>query len=325
MMKGLLDKFLKSLGLSGRDWVALLLALLLAFSIWLIHNLSLRYNDYLKVSVSAQCNIEGHSDRSVNRCEVVARCRTTGYNVIRLDIKGGRKPKKIVFQPSEMKHKDGDVFYVTSADLLEYSHLIYGDDVTVEYFVSDTLFFRFPQMDHKRVPVHPVHSISFSPQYMSVGELKVEPDSVTIYGEPYRLENIDVVYTQPIKRSYLTDDIQGVVGLERLRDVRFAVSEVRYLLDVTRFVEIPVKTQVEVVNLPDDKEIIVLPSTIDVALKCSFPLTGNPEKSIRLFVDYEDFLNSLTGKCPVRIETIPNGVIGYDLEPFYVECVVNDR
>ena len=324
-MKGLLDKFLKSLGLSGRDWVALLLALLLAFSIWLIHNLSLRYNDYLKVSVSAQCNIEGHSDNSINRCEVVARCRTTGYNVIRLDIKGERKPKKIAFQPSVMKHKERDIFYVTSADLLEYSHLIYGDDVTVEYFVSDTLFFRFPQMDHKRVPVHPVHSISFSPQYMSVGELKVEPDSVTLYGEPYRLDNIDVVYTQPIKRSALTDDIQGVVALEKFRDVRFSVSEVHYVLDVTRFVEIPVKVHVDVVNLPEDKEIILLPSTIDVALKCSFPLTGNPEKAIRLYVDYDDFINSLTGKCPVRIESTPAGVIGYDLDPFYVECVVNDR
>ena len=43
-----------------RDWVVLLLALLLAFSTWLIHNLALRYNDYLKVSVTAVCNIDGH-------------------------------------------------------------------------------------------------------------------------------------------------------------------------------------------------------------------------------------------------------------------------
>lgn len=324
-MKGLLDKFLKSLGLGGRDWVALLLALLLAFSIWLIHNLSLRYNDYLKVSVSAQCNIDGHADNSINRCEVVARCRTTGYNVIRLDIKGERRPKKITFQPSVMKHKEGDVFYVTSSDLLEYSHLIYGDDVSVEYFVSDTLFFRFPEMEHKRVPVHPVHSISFSPQYMSIGELDVEPDSVTIYGDSYRIDNIDVVYTKPIKRTDLTDDIHGVVALENLKDIRLSASEVQYSLDVTRYVEIPVKAHVDILNLPEDKDIIMLPSTVDVALKCIFPLAGNPEKAVRLYVDYEDFLKSMTGKCPVRIESIPKGVIGYDLNPFYVECIVNER
>ena len=325
MMKGLLDKFLKSIGLSGRDWAVLLLALLLAFSIWLIHNLSLKYNDYLKVSVTAQCNIDGHSDNSINSCEVIARCRTTGYNVIRLDIKGVKKPRKVVFQPGVMKHKNGDLFYVTSSDLLEYSHLIYGDDVSVEYFVSDTLFFRFPEMEFKRVPVHPVYSISYRPQFMSVGDLQVEPDSVTMYGEAFRLENIDAVYTQPIKYSDLKDDIQGVIVLEKIKDVRFSVSEARYSLDVTRFVEIPAKVQVGVMNLPEDKEIFVLPSSISVTLKCSFPFAGNPEKNIKLQVDYNDFLKSMTGKCPVRISALPNSVIGYDLDPFYVECIVKDK
>lgn len=324
-MKGLLDRLLKSLGVSGRDWAVLLLALLLAFSIWLIHNLSLKYNDYLKVSVSAQCNIDGHSDVSVNECDVVARCRATGYNAIRFDISRGRRAKKVSFQPNVMKHLEGDTFYVTSADLQEYSHIIYGDDVTVEYFVSDTLFFRFPVVEHKRVPVHPVYSFSYRSQYMSVGDLDVRPDSVTLYGEPYRLGNIDVVYTQPIKETDLDDDIRGVVSLEKIRDVRLSVTEVQYSMDVTRFVELVAKVPVEIVNLPSDKEMVVLPSNIEVALKCTFPYAGDPAKELRIFVDYEDFLKSLSGKCPVRLSEIPKGVIGYDFEPFYVECIVRDR
>ncbi|MBQ8838566.1 MAG: hypothetical protein IJ005_04530, partial [Bacteroidales bacterium] len=141
-MKEVIDRILKSLGLSGRDWAVLLLALLSAFCIWLIHNLSLKYNDYLTVSIIAECNIEGHSDISSNKCEVVARCRTTGYNLIRSSI--FMRERKVEFEPSVMKHMKNDIFYVTSSDLLEYGHLLYGSDVTVEYFASDTLFFRFP-------------------------------------------------------------------------------------------------------------------------------------------------------------------------------------
>lgn len=324
-MKGLLDRLLKSLGVSGRDWAVLLLALLLAFSIWLIHNLSLKYNDYLKVSVSAQCNIDGHSDKSANECDVVARCRATGYNVIRFDIRRGKRAKKVQFQPDVMKHLEGDTFYVTSSDLQEYSHIIYGDDVSVEYFVSDTLFFRFPQVEHKRVPVHPVSSFSYRSQYMSVGDMEVKPDSVTLYGEPYRLNNIDAVYTKPIKAYDLDADIQGVVALEAIRDVRFSVSEVQYFMAVSRYVELLAKVPVEVVNIPADKDMVVLPSSIEVALKCNFPFSGDPVKEIRVLVDYEDFLKSLSGKCPARIAGIPKGVIGYELEPFYVECIVRDR
>ena len=42
------------------------MSLLLAFSIWLIHNLSLNYSDTISVPVMAQCNIDGHSDVSSN-------------------------------------------------------------------------------------------------------------------------------------------------------------------------------------------------------------------------------------------------------------------
>ena len=148
-MKELLERLLKSLGISGRDWAALLLALLLAFSIWLIHNLSLKYNDYLTVSIDAQCNIEGHADVSSNRCEVVARGRATGYNVIRKGLVGKRHVRRVTFKPDVMKHKEGDVFYVLPSDLKDYSHLIFGPEISVEYFVSDTLFFRFPYENFK--------------------------------------------------------------------------------------------------------------------------------------------------------------------------------
>lgn len=324
-MKELLHKLLKSLGLSRRDWVVLLPALLLAFSTWLIHNLSLRYNDYITVPVMAQCNIDGHSDQSLNHCEVVARCRTTGYNVIRQHLWGGKRVRNITFRPEVMKHKGGDVFYVTSSDLMEYAHLIYGDDVTVEYFASDTLFFTFPVVDFKKVPVHPVYSVSYRSQYTGVGDVMVEPDSVTLYGEPYRLENVERVYTQPIKRSDLDADINGVIALEKIQGLRFSAQEVRYFLDVTRYVELKKKVVVEARNVPADKEMLVIPSSVEIALKCSFPLKGDPLNSVVLYVDYNDFLRSVSGKCRVRHDALPEGVIDYDHNPFYVECIVSDK
>ena len=324
-MKELIEKLLKSLGLSGRDWAALLLALLLAFSIWLIHNLSLKYNDFLSVPVVAQCNLEGHSDVATDRCDVVARCRTTGYDAIRMKMKRNRRPIQITFRPDIMKHKKGDIFYVTSGDLLEYSHLIYGDDVTIEYFASDTLFFTFPSVEYKKVPVYPAFTVSYKSQYTAVGDLKLEPDSVVLYGEPYRLENIDKVFTKPLKRMDLDSDIQGVLGLKKLQNVRMSHDEVSYSLDVTRYVELKDKVPVVERNVPADKEMAVLPSRVEVVLKCSFPLKGDPLKDLVLYVDYEDFVRTVSGKCPIRHDSFPEGVIGYDIDPYYVECIVIDR
>ena len=99
-MRDLLHKLLKSLNFSRRDWAILLLALLLAFSVWLIHNLSLRYSDYLSVPVVAKCNIDGHAAESSDKSDIAARCRATGYNILANGFKrNGRK--KACFLPPE--------------------------------------------------------------------------------------------------------------------------------------------------------------------------------------------------------------------------------
>lgn len=323
-MKRLYRKLLDSLNINGRDFAVFLLALLLAFSIWLIHNLSLRYNDYLTVGVVAHCNIDGHSEVSANRTEVIARCRTTGYNVINSDLRGRRRVVDIEFKPSEMRHKEGDMFYVLSSDLQEYAHIFFGDDVNVEYFVSDTLFFRFPYEEHKRVPVHPMYSISYRTQYMSDGELEFEPDTVTIYGDPYRLENIDKVYTEPIKYSDLTEDVQGVASIEKIKGVRISATEIHYSLDVTRYVEVKTSVPVKAVNVPARKEMLVYPSNVEVTLKCVFPLLSDPLEGLDFQVDYTEFQSSISGKCTVKPASLPRGVIGYDISPAVVGCFIEE-
>lgn len=324
-MRDILYRLLKALNFNRRDWAVFLLALLLAFSIWLIHNLSLRYNDYLKVSVTALCNIDGHSDISENRCEVMARCRTTGYKVIKHNILSRNREVKVQFSNSVMKRKSDDTFYVTSSDLHEYSHLIYGDNVAVEFFVSDTLFFRFPEQDNKRVPVYLVHSLSFRPQYINSSEFTCEPDSIIIYGDKFKIDKIDRVFTAPIRYSDLHEDIQGLATIEKMRGVRYSDNEVRYSMDVARYVEIKKTYQVIPVNVPVDKKLLVYPSYIDAVFKCRYPMTVDVTDNVTFVVDYNDFVTSIAGKCVVKARNLNDAVISYVIDPVAVDCVLEDR
>lgn len=323
-MRKLYDRLLSLLNISGRDLAVFLLALLLAFSIWLIHNLSLKYNAYLDVAVQARSSIDGHAEISPDRCNVVARCRATGYNVIRSGIRGRKRTVEVTFQPSVLKHKEDDIFYVTSSDLQEYAHLIYGDGVTVEYFTTDTLFFRFPVENSKRVPVQPVTSITYQPQYMPEGPVEVSPDSVTVYGEPNLLQNITKVYTEPIRHSHVSSDIGGMVALDALRGMRISEETVHYFQDVSRYVEFAADLRVQAVNVPSDKSVTIFPSYVSVVLKCAFPISGDPISDVVLKVDYLEFQESLSGKCSVTADPLPRGVIGYDVSPEYVEVIVED-
>ena len=80
------------------------MSLLLAFSIWLIHNLSLNYSDTISVPVMAQCNIDGHSDVSSNSSMIAARCRTSGFSLLRIRHQAKRKALTIRFDEIGRAH-----------------------------------------------------------------------------------------------------------------------------------------------------------------------------------------------------------------------------
>lgn len=323
-MKKLLNKLLNGLNISGRDGVILTLSLLLAFSVWLIHNLSLRYNANLKAKVVAVCPLDGYEDISVGSSDVAARGRATGYQIIASYIKA-RRPVRINFPQSAVQRYSDGRFYVTGDKLNEYSHLIFGEDFTVEHYVTDTLFFRFTAVNHKKVPVLPVSVLTFKSQYMNKGPLTVIPDSVVVEGEPHLLESIHQVYTAPIRHFDISENISGIVSVEPLRGVDMQLREAYYSMDVTRYVEIVEDVPVSVVNAPVDKTLMVFPSTVRVSIRCEFPLVGYDWDQIRMYVDYNEFKSSLKGNCLVRMDNVPKGMISYEVEPVSVKCVEEGR
>ena len=323
-MKDLFHRLLKALNISGRDWVILTLSLLLAFSVWMIHNLSLKYNANLSAKVIAICSLDGHENVSAATAEALARGRATGYNIIESYIKA-RRPVKVEFNPSVMQRYDSERFFVTGDKLVEYSHLIFGEDITVDHYISDTLFFRFPSVNHKKVPVVPVSILTYKGQYMARGPLDMTPDSVVVAGDPYLLETVKQVYTTPIRHFEISENISGLAGIEPIKGVNIQAKEVYYSMDVVRYVEFVSEVHVEAVNVPAGKAMMIFPSVVTLRMRCEFPLMDDAEGQQTVYVDYNDFKTSLGGNCPVRVKNLPKGILSYDVEPVSVRCVEEAR
>ena len=325
MWKERLHRLLGRLHLDGRDISVFLMSLLLAFSIWLIHNLSLNYSDTLTVPVVAQCDIEGHSNVSSNSSMIAARCRTSGFSLLRIRHQAKRKALTVRFDRKDLHHKDGELFFITAAELGNYVTDIFGDGVRLESFLSETVQFRFPFENNKRVPVQAVQVLSFKPQYMAMGQIRLQPDSVTVYGEPFHLDNIDRVFTRTIDLLNLKSSAHGVVRLEPMAGIRMSETEVNYSLDVTRYVEIRSEVAVGVRNVPAGRKLSVYPSTATVVFKCAFPLSQDPTEDVSFYIDYRDFTNSIGGKCIAHASRIPESVIECSVSPEVFDCVEEGR
>ena len=326
-MKEFLHKCITKLNANRRDLVIFLLALLLAFSIWLIHNLSLSYTEVVTVPVTAKCNIDHCLDISKNTCNISARATMTGYRIISLNsiLRRNRQPRVIDFDRTDMHHDGGEVWYVTSKELKEYAHLIYGEDVKVDYFLSDTLKFRFAEQAYRRVPVVPVRVLTFGSQYMMSYKFQIEPDSVTIYGDPEHLARIEGVSTEPIKRYDIDASFHGKASLKKIKGIRFSDEVVYYSANVTRYIEIDAVLPVYARNVPADKEFKYYPASVKASFKCGFPVSSSPASEVVLYLDYNDYVTSLSGKCPVYVEGLSNEILDYNLEFNMLGCFANDK
>lgn len=324
-MRGFINRIVKLLNLSGRDWGVFLLALLLAFSTWIIHNLSLKYSVYLKVEVVAESNIEGRSHKSLSGTEVMARCRTTGWRILYHRLLG-EDVVDVSFPSTAFQHEQADLFYISSDKLHEYVDQLFGPNVSVEYFVTDRIDFEFREEIFKRVPVKAVSSLSFEDQFMATGPMMLQPDSVTVYGDPMHLDAIEHVTTATITKLLIKDNFSGMIELIPIKGMRLSDDEVHYKMEVTRYLEVTRKdVPVVVKGVPAGVDVEVYPQNVDVTLYVEFPLKSDPKKDLAIEARYDDVRTSLSGKVRLYPTSLPLGVIKYDISPVAVKIVEEQK
>ena len=310
--------------LAGREGLFLLTSLLLACVIWLLSNLSRDYSGVITVPVVAECNIQGHSNISSNSATVSARCRTTGFRLLRENTRRSRRPVRVHFQRADIRTSGGDRFFIAGNAMNNYLEDIFGDETSVEAFVSDTLYFVFPFENNKKVPVELTGDILYRNQYMASGPIRLVPDSVTVYGDQSRIDNLDHVSTVPVNLDDVHESQHGALRIRSVKGVRISDGEVSYEIPVARYVELRATLPVSVLNAPAGRQLQVFPSQADVFLHCAFPVARDPFDAIQLYIDYADFASSLSGRCIPRVRNLPSGVLDHRVVPEIFDCIETD-
>ena len=305
-----------------KKWVQFLLCVLLSASFWIVHNLSQDYASIVSVPVVAVSTIEGRAAVSTSEATATAQVTASGFRHLVLG-RRHRRPVQVQFGAAEFRHVRGEVYSISNASLYHYVPQLFGDGAKVENFISEDLEFSFPEETYKKVPVRPVVSIDFEPQYMAVKPLTLQPDSVLVYGEPSRLENLAYVQTKPLELNELRSSVHGKVRLEQPSGVRLSHDESIYSMEVSRFVEIRSEVRIGTRNVPAKVDLSVLPSTATVVFRCVFPLTVDPSGQTNFYIDWQDFNGSRTGRCVARCEGLPDGVIDYVITPEVFDCLVH--
>lgn len=313
---GLFQKIRGMLHLQRHDWMALVFSLVLAAAVWMIHNLSLKYTVMLSVPVSAQCSgLDGYDSQSIESERIVARFRATGFDILRDKRYSNTNPCRVRFFPEDIHLHPTGSFYMTSRDLMDYTRDIFGESAVVEYFASDTVFFRFSPRRYKKVPVVLESTVTLDPQYQLAGPVVVDPDSILVYADPLRLEHIDAVHTERVWENAMTASKDGIVGLRSLSGVRFSQNQVKYTIPVHRCVERIFYLKVALENIPEGRAPVLSVSQVKLVANCLFPLPQGIENDLQLYVDARDAYESRGAAARIRLKNQPSWLLSYRIEP----------
>ena len=303
-----------------RRWTQFLLCLLLSASIWLIHNLSQPYTGAVTVSVLAESALKGRAQTATEPVTLNARCTATGFRLLR--IRHNNSDVHVTISPEDFTWSaSDDRFVISAAELAKYASDIFGEGVDLVTFLNQSYAFAFRRENNRTVPVKPVVNASYKAQYMAAGPMRIQPDSVVVYGPEGQLESIDAVLTRPITLSDISKNVSGVARLVQPQGLRISETEATWAMDVVRFVELSSEVGITVRGAPAGVTLSVYPSVADAVFYCRFPSKGNPADVCEFYVDYSEFTGSISGKCLVHCTNLPSGVISWSVSPEVVDCM----
>ena len=308
-----------------RDLRLFLISLLIACVVWAMHTFSLEYSATLPCSVRVETNLEGYAPTSTARETMLLRGRATGFYLLKTRGSGQRAvPLEIHVDPRHFKPVEGeeDVFSLGATEIRERLDEQLGDRFVIDFTETEQLTFPFVRESYAKVPVVASLDLTFRPQYMQVGEVRLRPDSVLVYGPVKELERLTEVRTRNISYHSVDKNLQGSVGLEPAPGLRLNLDQVAYDIEVDRYVETTFTLPVTAIHVPEGRSLMILPSQVEFTFRAPFRPRGGriTADDLSLVVDYLEFAGAGSTRVIPKLVT-ERDVYSWRIKPALVECL----
>ena len=308
----------------GRNWLMLVISLLLAFFMWSVMKLSRTYSSYVRYHVEVTTGIPGRANTAVSTDELVIGAKSNGFEILHNTRNSGENMLHLASVDPKFFHKvpgEGDLFYLLPDEIRQPVQDALGSDIKVESFATDTLYFSLPVQSNKKVPVQVQSVVTFKEQYMPLQQMTIKPDSILIYGDEEVISHINAVAARSVNGRAVKRTLNGVTQLIPINNVRFSQDEVFYNLEVGRFVENIVKVPVSITGAPSYANVAIVPQEVTIKYRQPFGIGIKFQaQDFVVGMEYDEVLRNDVVK--VQLIKVPPQVLNISVEPKFVECIL---
>ena len=294
--------------------------LFLATVFWILTRFSREFTTTMEAKVIYKNIPENFALSENNLDHINFDLTANGFEIIFYKLK---KPS-VEILVSKYFNKGQNTFTLPKNELIREVSSSFNRNLEVKNLSVEQLKVKLNPIVLKRVKVKAMAEISFRKGYNAVDSVEVVPDSVTISGPSEILKKITSVTSELITSKNVDKDLVENVKIQSPHEeiVKIEPREVQVRLPVAEFSQVEYILPVEIINLPPNIEIKLVPKTIRITFDIGvdeFSLIS--EDNFKLICDYAKRNKEENFLLP-QLDKKPNGVINVSFHPKKVDFLI---
>ena len=237
--------------------------LLLAILFWGLTKLSKQYTSAAKVQIEYTNIPEGIEVDDINPTMISFDLTANGFEFLMYKITEPR----LLIDISSFYNQESDRITINREQLILLLTTTLKKNYSISNISRNQLTITLSKIVSKKVPVIAKTSFSFKDGYGTRDSLRLNPDSIRVSGPSSIINNIDAVFTKMISRSNIDQDISISVPLVKPENkkVSLQLNEVLVQLNVTEFSQMQLAVPVEVINVPTELTVKIIPEVVRIS------------------------------------------------------------
>ncbi|WP_310994348.1 YbbR-like domain-containing protein [Aequorivita marina] len=294
--------------------------LFLATIFWILTKFSKEFTSKMKAEIQYKNIPETAALAEGNKKEITFDLTANGFEILFYKFK---KPK-IAVQVGKFYESEHDGFKLGKSELMRMVSSNFNRNLAINNLSIDSLYVNLDPIILKKVKVVPKTAINYKVGFKALDSLQVTPDSVTVSGPSGVLGDIHTVETELISLKNVEKSISQSVSVvtENTEIVSIKPTTVKIELKVAEFSQGEFILPVEVINLPPNIEVKLIPRTLQVTFDVSVDdFVQIMKEDFRLVCDYSKRNKEENFMMPF-FEKKPKNVYNLTLEPKKVDFFI---
>lgn len=298
----------------------LLFFLVVATIFWVLTKFSREFTSTMSAKIEYNNIPETAALAEDNKKEITFDLTANGFEILFYKFK---KPT-ITVQVGEFYSEDQNSFKLGKSELLRMVSANFNRNLAINNLSVDELDVQLDPIILKKIKVIPKIDIDYKVGFKAVDSFRVIPDSVTISGPSGSLKDINEIATELVSLQNVEHDISEAVKVatQNTAVVSISPNTVKIQLEVAEFSQGRFSLPVEVINLPPDMDIKLVPKFVTVTFDVSVnDFTEITKENFRLVCDYSKRNKEENFMLPF-FEKSPRNVHNVTLEPKKVDFFI---